>query len=91
MAIGKRILLFLLTNVLIIVTISVVTSVLGIKPYLSAKGIDYGSLLVFCALWGFGGALISLGLSRIMAKWMMGVRVIKGFGANNEERWLGSG
>ena len=40
------------------------------------RGIDYGSLMAFCLVWGMGGAFISLGLSRMMAKWMMGVKVI---------------
>ena len=72
----KRIALFALTNILVIVTISIVLRALGIQPYLSARGINYGSLLAFCLVWGMGGAFISLGLSRVMAKWSMGVRVI---------------
>jgi heat shock protein HtpX len=76
MKLTKRILLFVVTNILIIATLSIVLSVLGIQPYLDAKGINYQSLLLFCVLWGFGGAFISLALSRIMAKWMMGVKVI---------------
>ncbi len=58
-------------------TISVVLNVLGIQPYLTAQGLNLGSLMAFCLVWGFGGAFISLALSRIMAKWMMGVRIIK--------------
>lgn len=76
MKIAKRIFLFLAVNILIVTTISVTMSVLGIQPYLDAKGINYGSLLLFCLMWGFGGAFISLALSRKMAKWMMGVRLI---------------
>lgn len=76
MKIAKRVLLFVVTNVLIIVTLSVIMSVLGIQPYLNAKGINFQSLLIFCVLWGFGGAFISLALSRVMAKWMMGVKII---------------
>lgn len=76
MKITKRIFLFVAVNILIISTISIVTSVLGLQPYLNAKGIDYQSLLLFCVLWGFGGAFISLALSKVMAKWMMGVKVI---------------
>jgi heat shock protein HtpX len=72
----KRILLFAATNILVIVTISIVLRVLGIGNYLTAAGIDYGALMAFCLVWGMGGAFISLGLSRIMAKWMMKVRVI---------------
>ena len=76
MKIAKRVFLFVATNILIIATLSTVMSVLGIQPYLDAKGINYQSLTIFCLLWGFGGAFISLALSRIMAKWMMGVKVI---------------
>ncbi len=72
----KRIGLFLMVNVLVMVTISVVLSVLGVKPYLTARGIDYQSLMIFCLVWGMGGAFISLALSRVMAKWMMGVQII---------------
>lgn len=73
----KRIGLFLLTNVLVLVTISIVINLLGIRPYLTASGIDYGALLAFCFAWGMAGALISLAMSRWMAKAMMGVRVIE--------------
>ncbi|WP_413289184.1 protease HtpX [Bdellovibrio sp. HCB337] len=76
MALAKRVFLFLALNVLIMVTISTLLNVLGVKPYLTAQGINYASLIAFCLVWGMGGAFISLGLSRIMAKWMMGVKVI---------------
>jgi heat shock protein HtpX len=76
MKVGKRIFLFVAVNILIITTLSIVMSVLGVQPYLTAKGIDYTSLMIFCVIWGFGGAFISLALSRMMAKWMMGVKVI---------------
>lgn len=76
MRIAKRIFLFVLTNILIITTISIVLNLLGVRPYLDAKGINYGSLMIFCLVWGFGGAFISLAMSRVMAKWMMGVKVI---------------
>ncbi len=72
----KRLFLFALTNLLVIVTISLTLNLLGVRPYLSARGIDYNALLVFCLVWGMGGAFISLALSRVMAKWMMGVQVI---------------
>lgn len=88
MAITKRIVLFLLTNILIMVSISLVLNLLGVRPYLSAKGIDYQSLMAFCLIWGFGGAFISLALSRVMAKWMMGVKVIKPETAAHDEQWL---
>jgi heat shock protein HtpX len=73
----KRIFVFALINILIIVTISTVMSLLNVRPYLNANGLDYEQLAIFCAIWGMGGAFISLGISRMMAKWMMGVKVIK--------------
>jgi len=76
MALAKRIGLFLGVNILVVLTISTLLSVLGVKPYLTAQGIEYSSLIVFCLVWGMGGAFISLGLSRMMAKWMMGIKVI---------------
>ncbi|MBM4250793.1 MAG: protease HtpX [Deltaproteobacteria bacterium] len=88
MAFMKRVFLFLMVNMLIVVTISTVLSLLGVSPYLTAQGIDYQSLLTFCLVWGFGGALISLGLSRVMAKWMMSVKVISETDASPDARWL---
>jgi heat shock protein HtpX len=88
MAIAKRIFLFFAVNLLILITISVLMSVLGIGRYITPYGIDYTQLALFCLLWGFGGAFISLALSRIMAKWMMGVKVIESGTRDNSERWL---
>ncbi|MCL4808747.1 MAG: protease HtpX [Thermoanaerobaculia bacterium] len=76
MSIAKRVFLALAVNVLVVATISIVLSVLGVRPYLTAYGLDLPSLAVFCLVWGFGGAFISLGLSRVMAKWMMGVKLV---------------
>ncbi len=56
--------------------ISLVLSVLNIRPFLAQYGINYGQLLIFCIIWGMGGALISLALSKVMAKWAMGVQII---------------
>ncbi len=72
----KRITLFILTNILVMVTISIVLNLLGVQPYLTTNGINYENLMVFCFVWGMGGSLISLAISRMMAKWMMGVKVI---------------
>lgn len=76
MAWFKRIGLFLAVNVLVMVTISIVLNLLGVQPYIQAQGINYEQLMIFCLVWGMGGAFISLGISRIMAKMMMGVKVI---------------
>src|SRR3990172_8295915 len=88
MAVAKRIVLFFAVNLLILITISVVLSVLRIGSYITPAGLNYGTLAVFCMVWGFGGAFISLGLSRIMGKWMMGVKVIDPNTRDATERWL---
>jgi heat shock protein HtpX len=75
-AVAKRIFLFLVINVIVVVTLSLVLNILHVQPFLKSYGLDMKSLLIFCLIWGMGGAFISLGLSRQMAKWMMGVRVI---------------
>ncbi|MBF0208019.1 MAG: protease HtpX [Oligoflexia bacterium] len=72
----KRIGLFLLINALIVITLSLILNILGVKPYLTRFGLDYSSLAMYCLVWGMGGAFISLALSKIMAKWMMGVEII---------------
>ena len=76
MRVGKRVLLFVTVNLLIVLTLSLVLGVLGIRPSLGGRELDVQSLAVFCLVWGFGAAFISLALSRVMAKWMMGVKVI---------------
>ncbi len=73
---GKRIMLFLAVNLLILVTLSFTLNLLGVGAYFSERGINYNTLMAFCLIWGMGGAFISLALSRVMAKWMMGVKVI---------------
>ncbi len=72
----KRILLFLLTNLAVMATISLVINLLGLNRYLTANGIDYSMLLMFCLVWGMGGAFISLLLSKYLAKMSMGVKII---------------
>ncbi len=86
--IGKRIFLFLAVNFLVIVVVSVVLSLLQVQPYLRSYGLDYNQLLVFCLVWGMVGAGISLALSRIMAKWMLGVQLIDPENATGSERQL---
>jgi heat shock protein HtpX len=70
----KRLFLFLVVNLLVMATISLVLGLLGVGHYFPRGGLS--GLMVFCLVYGFAGALISLGLSRVMAKWMMGVHVI---------------
>src|SRR5690606_19996451 len=76
----KRIGLFVATNILMIVGISIILSLLGVNGYLTQKGIDYNSLLIFCLVWGFVGSFISLMLSKFMAKTMMGVKIVEASG-----------
>lgn len=72
----KRIFLFVLTNILVMVSVSIVLSILGVNNYLIASGIDYNALMIFCLVWGFVGSGISLLMSKFMAKKMMGVEII---------------
>lgn len=84
----KRIFLFLATNILVIATISIVTSALGLHTYLAAHGLDYTKLAIFCAIWGTGGAFISLFISKFVAKMAMGVVIINPKNATREEHFL---
>jgi heat shock protein HtpX len=72
--IGKRVFLLVAVNVLVMLTITVVLGLLRVNRYFPQGGL--GGLAVVCLIWGFAGAFISLALSRLMAKWMMGVKVI---------------
>lgn len=72
----KRIVLFIAVNLLVLLVISFVVNLLGLNPWLSSRGINYQSLLIMCALFGFGGALISLQISRWTAKRALGVELI---------------
>ncbi len=73
----KRIFLFLVVNLAIIVILGAVVSIFGIRPYLTPYGLDLKSLAIFAAIIGFTGSFISLFLSKVTAKWMMKVRVIR--------------
>jgi heat shock protein HtpX len=72
----KRIGLFLAVNILVMITLTFVMRLFGIGHYVSAYGLDYRALAVICLIWGMGGSIFSLLLSRFMAKQMMGVEVI---------------
>lgn len=72
----KRIVLFLLTNLAVMLVLSIVTSVLGLNRYLSAYGMNYTSLMAFSMLFGFTGSIISLLMSKGMAKRSMGLTMI---------------
>ena len=83
----KRILLFVLTNLAVMVVLGVVASLLGVNRFLTANGLNLSALLGFSLIMGFGGAFISLLMSKPMAKWSTGARVINQ-PANQDEAWL---
>ncbi|NGX33707.1 MAG: Protease HtpX [Candidatus Anoxychlamydiales bacterium] len=72
----KRIFLFILINLLVVLTITTLLNIFNLRPYLTAHGLDINSLAIFCLLWGFTGAFISLLLSKKIAKWAMRVEII---------------
>lgn len=73
---GKRIGYFLLTNILVLLTISIIFSLFGVRSYIGPNGIDFTALLIVSAIIGFTGSFISLAMSRFIAKRVMGVQVI---------------
>lgn len=77
MTMFKRFFFFFLTNALILITVSAVYHFLGIGSYLTPMGINYENLMAYCVIWGFGGAFISLLLSKFMAKMMYGVKLVE--------------
>ena len=83
----KRILLYLLTNLAIVLVLSVTMRILGVEPYLTQQGINFNALLVFAALMGFGGSFISLLISKWTARMAVGAQII-GTPQNEAERWL---
>jgi heat shock protein HtpX len=86
MALAKRIALFLIVNILVVTVISFILYLFNFQPFLNKYGLNYASLAIFCLVWGMGGAFISLALSRIMAKWLMSVKVIDPKTTNPELR-----
>jgi heat shock protein HtpX len=83
----KRIVLFLATNIAVMLVLSIVVSVLGLDRWLTAEGIDYTSLLLMSAVFGFGGSIISLLMSKAIAKWSTGAHVVDG-SEGSTEYWL---
>ena len=85
----KRVFLFLLTNIAVMVVLSATMNVLGVGRYLTANGLNLSQLLIFSALVGFTGSIISLLISKWMAKTSTGARVIDPQApANAREAWL---
>lgn len=72
----KRVILFAAMNIAMIASISIIMNIFGIQPYLTAYGINYESLMIFCLLWGMLGSFFSLMISKWMAKKFMGVQIV---------------
>jgi heat shock protein HtpX len=86
---GKRVLLFVVTNLAIMVTLSIVLSLLGVTGYIRPDGgINQGALMIFALVFGMGGAFFSLLISRAAAKWQLGVKLVNGQSGNAELDWL---
>lgn len=83
----KRIFLFIATNLAVMLTLSIVASLFGVNRYLTQYGLNYNALLGFALVFGFGGALISLAISKMIAKWTMGLHMISGHEGPTEQ-WL---
>ena len=83
----SRVFLFLATNLAIVLVLSISMSLLGVEPYLNAQGLNLSSLLIFASMFGFGGAFISLALSKWMAKRSVGAVVITN-PRTADEKWL---
>ena len=83
----KRVILLIATNFAVMLVLSIVVSVLGLDRWLAAEGINYMSLLVMSAIFGFGGSFISLLMSKWMAKMGTGAQVIE-TPSNSTEQWL---
>lgn len=83
----KRIVLFLVTNLAVMLVLSVALNVLGVNRFMAAEGLNVGMLVVFSAIVGFAGAFISLLMSKTMAKWSTGARVID-TPQSADEQWL---
>ena len=84
----KRILLFIGTNLAVLLVLSIVAQVSGLDTYLAAHGQSLQGLLVWAGLFGFGGAFISLAMSKMQAKMFMGVQVIAPQSGDATEQWL---
>jgi len=83
----KRIFLFVLTNIAVVAVLGIVASLLGVNRFLTSNGLNLQMLLGFALVIGFGGAIISLLISKPMAKWTSGVRVIND-PQNADEAWI---
>ena len=85
---AKRVVLFLLTNLAIVVTVSLILSLLGVGQYVGPQGLDIRSLALFCFVWGMAGSFISLQISRWSAKRMTGMKLVNGRTGDATADWL---
>jgi len=83
----KRILLFIVTNLAVMLVLGIAASLLGVNRYLTANGLQLGQLLGFALIMGFGGAIISLLMSKPMAKWSTGAQIIND-SPDPTHRWI---
>lgn len=83
----RRVIFFLITNLAILIVLGTVLRILGVEPYITPYGLNYQSLLIFAAVFGMGGAFISLALSKWSAKRLTRAKVISE-PSNETERWL---
>ena len=72
----KRVFLFVVTNIAVLLVLSVAVRLLGLDRYLTESGMSYGGLLAFAAVFGMGGAFLSLAMSKFTAKRMVGARAV---------------
>jgi heat shock protein HtpX len=85
---GKRVVLFIVTNLAVVLTVSLILSLLGVGRYVGPNGLDIGSLAVFCLVWGMAGSFISLQISRWSAKRMTGMQLVDGQTGDRQADWL---
>jgi heat shock protein HtpX len=85
---GKRIFLFIATNIAVVLTLSVVAAVLGVGSGFGPEGLNIQALAVFCLFWGMGGSFISLQMSRWIAKRATGVKLVNGHTGNSQADWV---
>jgi heat shock protein HtpX len=84
---SRRIVLFVLTNLAILTTLTIICEIFGVGGYLTQEGLDYYSLLIFCTIYGFLTSLVSLACSRFVAKKFMRVKLINAEEEGNLQ-WL---
>ena len=85
---AKRVVLFLVTNIAIVLTVSLILNLLGVGRYAGANGLDMRSLVIFCFVWGMAGSMISLAISRWMAKRSTGMKLVNGSTGDATADWL---